>query len=102
MFKQFLKPKQSLVYFKTLSYVSLNKIYVTFILFSRLPFVEGESSTIGNVTLVSWFLGTLFGQHLIAYISLNTERILVKFWILNLMTKPNKPYDTTPRLDPSI
>ena len=28
--------------------------------------------------------------------------ILVKFWILNLMTKTNKPYDTTPRLDPSI
>ena len=26
----------------------------------------------------------------------------VKFWILNHMTKPNKPYDTTPRLDPSI
>ena len=22
--------------------------------------------------------------------------------ILNLMTKPNKPYDTTPRLDPII
>ena len=36
-----------------------------------------------------------------AYISLNSERILVKFWILNLMTKPNKPYDTTPGLDPS-
>ena len=34
------------------------------------------------------------------YISLNSERILVKFWILNLMTKPNKPYDTTPRIDP--
>ena len=39
---------------------------------------------------------------LTAYISLNSLRILVKFWILNLMTKPNKPYDTTPRLDPSI
>merc|ERR1712239_64888 len=37
-----------------------------------------------------------------AYISLNSKRILVKFWILNLMTKPNKPYDTTPYLDPII
>ena len=36
------------------------------------------------------------------YISLNSLQIFVKFWILNLMTKPNKPYDTTPRLDPSI
>ena len=26
----------------------------------------------------------------------------LKFWIINHMTKPNKPYDTTPRLDPSI
>merc|ERR1712030_232805 len=29
------------------------------------------------------------------YISLNSKRILVKFWILNRMTMPNKPYDTT-------
>ena len=29
-------------------------------------------------------------------------KILVKFWIINLMNKPNKPYDTTPRLDTSI
>ena len=29
-------------------------------------------------------------------------KILVKFWILNLMTKPNKPYDTTSCLGPSI
>ena len=28
--------------------------------------------------------------------------MLVKFGILNCMTKPNKPYDTTPRQDPSI
>ena len=35
------------------------------------------------------------------YISLNSW-ILVKFWIINLMTKPNKPYDTILRLDPSI
>ena len=40
--------------------------------------------------------------YLTAYISLNSERILVKFWILNLVTKPNEPYDTTPRLDTSI
>ena len=26
----------------------------------------------------------------------------LKFWIQNLMTKPNKPYHTTPRLDPSV
>ena len=25
--------------------------------------------------------------------------MLVKFWIRNLMIKPKKPYDTTPRLD---
>merc|ERR1712030_5255 len=37
-----------------------------------------------------------------AYISVNSLSILVKFWILNLMTKHNKPYDTTPHLDPSI
>ena len=40
--------------------------------------------------------------NLTSYISLNSKRILVKFLILNLMTKPNKPYDTLPRLDPSI
>merc|ERR1712030_207000 len=39
-----------------------------------------------------------------AYISNNSQMIwvkpiLVKFWIINLMTKPNKPYDTTPSLD---
>ena len=37
-----------------------------------------------------------------AYISPNSQRILVIFFILNLKTKPNKPYDITPRLDPGI
>ena len=40
--------------------------------------------------------------YLTSHISLNSSRILVKFWIVNLMTKLNKPYVTAPRLDPSI
>ena len=40
--------------------------------------------------------------YLTAYISLNSQPILVKVWILNLMIKPNKPYHTTTHLDPSI
>ena len=40
--------------------------------------------------------------YLTAYNSLNSWRILVKFWIINLMTNPNKLYDTTPGLDPSF
>ena len=34
--------------------------------------------------------------------SIISQPIALKFWILSLMTKPNKPYDTTPRIDPSI
>ena len=34
-----------------------------------------------------------------AYISVNFLLISVKFWILNLMTNPNKVYDTTPNLN---
>ena len=41
-------------------------------------------------------------ENVLCYISTISQPIAVKFWILNLMTKPNKPYDTTPRLDPSI
>ena len=37
-----------------------------------------------------------------AYISVNSLSILVKFWIINLMTIPNKPYYTKPCPDPSI
>ena len=33
-----------------------------------------------------------------AYISVNSQPILVKFWILHLMTNLNKVYDTTPNL----
>ena len=36
-----------------------------------------------------------------AYISVNSQPILVKFWILHLMTNPNKVYDTTPNLNHS-
>ena len=31
-----------------------------------------------------------------ASISVNSQLIWVKFWITNLMTKPNTPYDTPP------
>ena len=41
-------------------------------------------------------------ENVLGYILTISQRIAVKFCILNLMTKPNKPYDTTPRLDPSI
>ena len=34
-----------------------------------------------------------------AYISVNSQQILVTFWILNLMTNPSKVYDTTPILN---
>ena len=36
-----------------------------------------------------------------AYISVNSQPILVKFWILNLMTNPNKVYDTKLNLNHS-
>ena len=36
-----------------------------------------------------------------AYISVNSQPIWVKFWILHLMTNPNKVYDTTPNLNHS-
>ena len=57
------------------------------------------------------------GSHCMHPQTTNAEKLLVlfncfyltqflndggKFWILNLMTKPNKPYGTTPCLDPSI
>ena len=34
--------------------------------------------------------------------SIISQPIALKFWILSLMTKPNKSYDTTPHLDPDI
>merc|ERR1711984_8315 len=36
-----------------------------------------------------------------AYISVNSQPIWAKFWILHLMTNPNKVYDTTPNLNHS-
>jgi len=36
-----------------------------------------------------------------AYISVNSQPMSVKFWILHLMTNPNKVYDTTPNLNHS-
>merc|ERR1712030_48291 len=36
-----------------------------------------------------------------AYISVNSQLILVKFWILHLMTNPNNVYDTTLNLNHS-
>ena len=33
-----------------------------------------------------------------AYISIISQPILVTFWILHLMTNPNKVYDTTPNI----
>ena len=41
-------------------------------------------------------------ENVLCYISTISQPIAVKFWILNLMTAPNKPYDTTLHLDPSI
>ena len=43
-----------------------------------------------------------FSKNVLCNISTISKPILVKFWIINLMTKPNKPYYTTPLLDPSI
>ena len=36
-----------------------------------------------------------------AQISVNYQRIQIKFWILHRMTNPNKVYDTTPNLNHS-
>ena len=33
------------------------------------------------------------------YISVNSQPIWIKLWILHLMTNPNKVYDTTPNLN---
>ena len=44
---------------------------------------------------------TVCESHRVGNLGVNTDNNK-RFWILNLMTKPNKPYDTTPRLDPSI
>merc|ERR1712082_307989 len=40
-----------------------------------------------------------FSKNVLCNISTISKPILVKFWIINLMTKPNKPYNTTPCLD---
>ena len=42
------------------------------------------------------FFQTKLQTHITAHNSLNSKRILLKFWNLHLMTKHNKPYDTTP------
>ena len=41
-------------------------------------------------------------QNIYCHISFISQPIAVKFCTLLLLIQPNKPYDTTPRLDPSI
>ena len=41
---------------------------------------------------------TILGLYPSSYVYSNAW-ILVKFWIINLMTKPNRPYHTTSHLD---